>query len=75
MNVLNYLPRHWWSPRAWKTWGSFVHWRLETYGVYYPANRFNFAAFRSLLKQFPSYLKWLDQIEKSRQKNLHPGNN
>jgi hypothetical protein len=69
---MKYLPRHWWSPRAWRIWGGWLHWRLETYGVYYPSGKFNWQAFRSLLKQTPSYLCWVSTIGTLRKKSPTP---
>ncbi|OGR89687.1 MAG: hypothetical protein A2992_02500 [Elusimicrobia bacterium RIFCSPLOWO2_01_FULL_59_12] len=67
--MLRYLPRHFWSPGAWRTWASYVHWRLETYGVYYPAGKFNWTAFRSLLRQMPRYLHWVSDMDAARKKS------
>jgi hypothetical protein len=63
IRLLRFIPRRWWSPEAWRTWKQFVHWRLETYGVYYPSNEKNPAAFRALMRQLPSYLKWLKELD------------
>ena len=62
--LLRFLPRRWWSPAAWKTWQSYLHWRLETYGVYYPAGEKNPRALGSLLHQLPSYLRWLKELDR-----------
>lgn len=70
MRLLRFLPTRWWSPRAWKTWASYAHWRLETYGVYYPEGRFNWQAFWSLLRQMPSYHRWLKDLDRLRKKQL-----
>ena len=67
--LIRFLPRRWWSPKAWKNWTRYVHWRLETYGIYHPAGQFNRQAFKQLLKQFPSYYRWLRDIDKTRQKS------
>jgi hypothetical protein len=64
--LLRFLPRRPWSPAAWRRWTTYVHWRMETYGVYYPQGRRNPDAFRSLLKQFPSYYRWLRQMDRLR---------
>ncbi len=61
--LFRFLPTRWWSPKAWKTWASYIHWRLETYGVFYPGNRFNFKAFQQLLQQTPSYNRWLADFD------------
>jgi hypothetical protein len=37
---------------------------METYGVYYPTGEKNSAAFRSLLRQLPSYLRWLKELDR-----------
>jgi hypothetical protein len=68
MRFLQFLPHRWWSPRAWRVWGSYLHWRLETYGVYYPAGKFNKKVFLKMLKQFPSYRAWLSDFSKLRKK-------
>ncbi len=70
IRLLRFLPTRWWSPKAWKIWRSYIHWRLETYGVYYPAGQTDKTALRSLLKQFPSYYRWLGQIDKIRRRPL-----
>ena len=72
--LFRFMPTRWWSPKAWKTWGSYVHWRLETYGVYDPAGRIDKTVLQSLFKQFPSYYRWLGQIDKLRNRpaNSHP---
>ena len=67
--MFRYLPKRFWSANAWRTWASWVHWRLETYGVYYPAGQFNWKAFCSLLKQMPGYLHWVSQFESTREKS------
>ena len=66
--LLRFLPTRWWRPSAWKRWSTYVHWRLETYGVYYPQGKFNGQAFRSLLKQFGSYRRWLTEFDQLRKK-------
>ena len=71
-SLFRFFPRRFWSPRAWRVWWSYVHWRLETYGVYYPAGHFNVAAFRSLLRQMPSYLQWISTLDVSRKKSPTP---
>lgn len=63
---IRFLPRRWWSVSAWKTWKDYIHWRLETYGVYYPAGQMNRKALISLLKQLPSYLKWVRALDRLR---------
>jgi hypothetical protein len=70
MNSLaTFLPTRWWSPRAWHVWMSYVHWRLETYGVYYPAGKFSWNAFTSLLKQASGYRRWLTEMERLRKQS------
>ncbi len=69
MRILNFLPSRWWSPKSWRVWASYVHWRLETYGVYYPAGKFNWQAFRALLRQIPSYTRWLSDMNRLRLKS------
>ena len=64
--LFRFLPTRWWSPKAWKTWGSYVHWRLETYGVYYPEGKLNAHALKQLLQQLPSYMRWLKDIDAQR---------
>jgi hypothetical protein len=66
VRLLRFFPRRWWKPSAWKIWGTYLHWRLETYGVYYPDERINWKAMRSLLRQIPSYNAWLAEIDKNR---------
>ena len=68
MRFWRFLPTRLWSPRAWRTWASYVHWRLETYGVFYPASQINWQALRSLLKQMPSYGRWLAEMDTTRMK-------
>lgn len=66
LRLIRFLPTRWWSWQAWKTWGSYVHWRLETYGVYYPGSKMNWKALRQLLRQIPSYHRWLAEIDRLR---------
>ena len=66
MRLLRFLPTRWWSPAAWQGWKSYVHWRLETYGVYYPDGKLNRKTLRALLRQLPSYYRWLGQIDRLR---------
>jgi hypothetical protein len=68
LRLVRFLPRRFWSPRAWRSWGEYVHWRLETFGVYHPEGRFNRKGFRQLVKQFPSYYRWLGQIDRIRRR-------
>jgi hypothetical protein len=68
IRLFRFLPTRWWSPRAWRTWASYVHWRLETYGVFYPAGKINWRALCSLLKQIPSYQSWLREMDAVRKK-------
>ena len=68
LNFLRFLPTRWWSPPAWKNWGRYVHWRLETYGVFYPAGKINWRAMHSLFKQIPSYQQWLGEMDAIRKK-------
>jgi len=70
IRLWRFLPTRWWSPRSWRTWASYVHWRLETYGVYYPAGKINWKALRSLLKQMPSYSQWLAEMDGNLKKAL-----
>jgi hypothetical protein len=72
MRIWAFLPHRWWSPRSWKTWASYVHWRLETYGVYYPEGKFNRTAFKSMLRQLPSYSRWLSEMNRLRGKSPTP---
>lgn len=60
--LLRFLPSRPWSLKAWKSWFSYVHWRLETYGLYYPDGRFHHQALRRLLHQAPSYFQWLGDM-------------
>ena len=62
IRLLSFFPTRWWSPKAWKTWKSYIHWRLETYGVYYPDGNTHRPMLRALVRQFPSYYRWLGQI-------------
>jgi hypothetical protein len=72
IRLLRFLPTRWWSPKAWKTWREYIHWRLETYGVYYPAGQTDKTALRSLFKQFPSYYRWLGEMDRVRRQPLNP---
>jgi hypothetical protein len=72
MSLFKFLPTQFWNPWAWIRWGSYVHWRLETYGVYYPTGRFNAKSFISLLKQMPGYLHWVSDIAAARKKSPTP---
>ncbi len=67
--MLRFFPARFWSPRAWRTWMSYLKWRMETYGVYYPAGQFNKEAFSSLLRQMPRYLQWIRQMDTIRKKS------
>ncbi len=66
IRLLAFLPRRWWSPQAWKTWKSYMHWRMETYGVYYPDGKKNDTTFRMMMRQFPSYYRWLGDLTRLR---------
>gem|GEM_PF-2506238 len=66
LKFARFLPRRWWSSHAWKIWSRYVHWRLETYGMYYPDGRWNSASFRLLLKQSLSYSHWLSELDRLR---------
>jgi hypothetical protein len=68
MRLSAFLPRRWWSPKAWRVWTGYIHWRLETYGVFYPAGKINGQAIGSLLKQMPSYRRWLTDFDANRKK-------
>ena len=46
----------------------YVHWRLETYGVFYPEGKTNWSALRSLLRQFPNYNHWLGEMDALRRR-------
>jgi len=70
--MLRFLPRRFWSPRAWRGWASYVHWRLETYGVFYPEGKINWKALRSLLRQLPAYRRWLAEMDVVRKKSPTP---
>ncbi len=61
--LFRFLPTHWWRPSAWKTWWTYVHWRLETYGVYYPDGKLHAHSLWTLLRQLSSYLRWLKEID------------
>ena len=65
---IRFMPRRWWSPKAWRTWASYMHWRLETYGVFYPAGKTNWKALRLMLQQLPSYSRWVGEMERLRQR-------
>jgi hypothetical protein len=69
MRLLRFLPARWWSPDAWKGWKRYAHWRLETYGAYHPDGRLNRATLKSLVKQFPSYYRWLGHIDALRKQS------
>jgi len=62
--MTRFLPTRWWKPSAWITWGSYLHWRLETYGVFYPKGKINWKALKSLIRQFPSYRRWLSEMDR-----------
>lgn len=69
--LLRFLPSRWYSLSAWKSWTSYMHWRLETFGVYYPDGKLQPPAFQKFLRQFPSYYRWLGQISAFRRRPLH----
>jgi hypothetical protein len=71
MRILRFLPARWWSLKAWKTWASYIHWRLETYGVYYPDGKLHARPLWSLIRQLPSYGRWLAEFDgrRSQRKN------
>jgi hypothetical protein len=70
--VFRFFPSKFWSPRAWRIWVTWVHWRLETYGVFHPAGTFNKTAFQKLLKQLPGYLHWVSEMDAIRKKSPTP---
>jgi hypothetical protein len=39
---------------------------METFGVYYKTDKVSGAALKMLLRQFPSYFRWLGQIDRLR---------
>lgn len=63
MRLLRFLPRRWWSIDCWKSWWSYVKWRMETWGVYHPDGKFNKENFWRMVKQFPSYYKWIGRMD------------
>lgn len=68
LRLLRFLPRRWWSLRAWRAWRAYARWRLETYGLYDSQGRRRPNALPSLLKQFPSYYRWLGEMDRLRRK-------
>jgi hypothetical protein len=64
MRLIRFFPTRWWSPRAWRTWRSYLHWRLETYGVFYPNGKLDKEALKSLIRQAPGYYRWLGQMDR-----------
>lgn len=64
--MFRFLPTRWWSPKSWRNWSAYVRWRMETYGVFYPANRFNSVAFLKMLRQLPAYRRWLVQFDRQK---------
>lgn len=70
LRLLRFLPSRPWSPKAWKQWASYMRWRLETYGVYYPDHRLNRQTLKTFLRQFPSYYRWLGDIDRLRRQPL-----
>ena len=66
IRLLRFLPTRWWSPSAWRQWRTYLHWRMETFGVYYPGGNLNRDAFRSLRRQFGSYRRWLADFDRLR---------
>jgi hypothetical protein len=67
--LLRFLPRRWYSFSAWKTWLSYVKWRMETYGVYYDG-KFFWHNFWPMIKQMPSYIRWIKEMDRLKEKNL-----
>ena len=72
LRFLRFFPARWWKPSAWKAWGSYLHWRLETYGVYYPDHPLNGKAVLALLRQTPSYLRWIGDFDRIRAAKAYP---
>jgi hypothetical protein len=68
LRLIRFLPRRFWSPQAWRTWRQYLHWRLETFGALYPDHRLTKSGIRSLIKQFPSYYRWLGEIDRLRRR-------
>jgi len=66
VRLLRFFPRRWWSLHGWRSWKSYIHWRLETYGVYTLDGKTRRGSLVKLLKQFPSYYRWLGQIDRLR---------
>lgn len=66
LRFLRFLPSRWWSPAAWKRWWTYIHWRLETYGVYHTDGKFHAKAFISLVHQLRSYEHWLAEFGRIR---------
>jgi len=72
IRLFRFLPTRWWSIRAWKTWTSYIHWRLETFGLYGQEASNRATARRSLRRQFPSYYRWLGEVDRIR-RHKSPG--
>jgi len=66
LRLFRFLPRRWWSLHDWKIWKSYIHWRLETFGAYYPEGKLTRTSLAQLLRQFPSYYRWLKEMEQKR---------
>ncbi len=71
LRLLRFFPTRWWSLRAWKTWNEYIHWRKETYGVYFPDGQENPQALRAMWKQFPSYYRWLGEMDDLRHQKIN----
>jgi len=68
LKLFRFLPARWWSAGAWKRWTGYLRWRLETYGADFPDGKLHASALRRLARQWPSYQRWISQIDRLRQK-------
>lgn len=43
-----------------RIWFSYIKWRLETIGCYYPDGKFKWKIFyNEVIKRLPSYIRWI----------------
>jgi len=61
--LLRFLPSRWWSLQGWRDWSRYIHWRLETFGVYQKNGQKDSSALRQMLRQLRGYLKWLKEMD------------
>lgn len=48
---------------TWQAWFSYIKWRLETYGVYYPNGKFHWDIAYKMIISLPSYIKWIRRMD------------